>query len=52
MHTSLFIKNYDESNMKLFALSLWGKNSLGFSYFDKFIKIVAFKKMVIRVVLN
>ena len=30
------VKRYDETNMKVFALSLWEKFSWGLTYFDEF----------------
>ena len=36
--TNLYsVKSYDETNMKDFAFSLWGKFSWGLTYFDEFI---------------
>ena len=36
--TNLFSrKSYDETNMKVFALSLWEKLSWGLTYFDEYI---------------
>ena len=31
------VKRYDETNMNVFALSIWEKFSWGLTYFDKFI---------------
>ena len=36
--TNLYsVKSYDETNMKVFVLSLWEKCSWGITYFDEFI---------------
>ena len=36
--TNLYsVKSYDETNMKVFALSIWEKFSWGLTYFDEFI---------------
>ena len=40
--TNLYsVKSYDETNLKVFGLSLWKKLSWGLTYFDEFYLILA-----------
>ena len=36
------VNSYDATNMKVFALSLWGKFSWGLAYYDEFTKCILF----------